>query len=84
MSTQVAEISEEDEREARTAWLLTLTVDQIAHFGTEDILDWLDARREQHIAGLRAACRTLRDLNARQAEAYTRLAAALHATEEPK
>ncbi|MEU2403366.1 hypothetical protein ABZ609_03435 [Streptomyces rubiginosohelvolus] len=83
MTTDDFEISGEDERAARTAWLLTLSADQIAHFGTGDILDWLDARREQHVSRLRAACRTLRHLNVRQAQAHARLAARTRAPEEP-
>ncbi|MER5675801.1 hypothetical protein ABT081_02535 [Streptomyces sp. NPDC002238] len=87
MSLQEVALGEDEnhEREARTARLLRLSADQIAHFSTETILAWLDAHREQRVARLRAACQTLRDLNARQARAYARLAAALaHTTEEPK
>lgn len=63
--------------EARTAWLLTLPPDRIARFDTETILDWLDARREQRTACLRAACQTLREESARRQRAYDRLITAL-------
>ncbi|WP_326592797.1 hypothetical protein [Streptomyces brevispora] len=83
MTEQAIELTEDDEHEARTGWLLNLSAGQIAHFSTQTILDWMDARREQRITQIRAACQTLRDLNRRQADGHARLLAALPTTEEP-
>ena len=72
-----------DEDEARSAWLLRLSIDQVARYDTGTICDWLDARREQHIARLRAACRTLRELCDLNERAHARIAAALTAVPAP-
>lgn len=69
--------TEEDERAARNAWLLSLSADQITHFGTETMLDWLDARREWRVARLRAACRNLRKQSKARERSHARLAALL-------
>lgn len=71
--------TDEDDTEARTAWLLSLSVDQIARFSNATICDWLDARREQRIAQLRAACQTLREVSEIRERAHARLVAALTA-----
>ena len=67
-----------DEHEARTARLLAIPPDQIAHYSVETILDWLDARREWRSARLREACRVLRDQLRKQERAHARIAAAVH------
>lgn len=69
--------ADEDEAKARTAWLLSLSVDQIARFDAGTICDWLDARNEQRCARLRAACQTLRELSGRRERAHARLVALL-------
>lgn len=77
MTDSTPELTEEEQEEARTAWLLRLSPEQAARFDAATILDWLDARREQRIAGLRAACQTLREESARRQQIYARLIAAL-------
>lgn len=67
----------DDEHEARTAWLLAISPDQIVHYGVETILDWLDARREWRSARLREACGVLRDQLRQQERAHARIAAAV-------
>jgi len=79
--TDQPETTPDDEAEARTAWLHSLTVDQITRFDTGTILDWLDARREQHIVRLRAACQLLREQITRSERAHERLAAAVSGVE---
>ncbi|CAM5391661.1 hypothetical protein STENM36S_06333 [Streptomyces tendae] len=69
--------TEDDERAARNAWLLSLSVNQITRFGTETMLDWLDARREWRVARLRAACRDLREQSEARERSHARLAALL-------
>lgn len=81
--TEYNTADEDAEREAQTTRLLRLSVDQIAHYSTATILDWMDARNEQRCASLRAACQRLRDLNSRQARAHARLAAALTTSPAP-
>ncbi|WP_460071120.1 hypothetical protein [Streptomyces sp. YKOK-I1] len=66
----------DDWEAARTERLLRIPADQIVHYGYGTILDWLDARREQHTARLRAACQTLRELNSLREHAHARLVAA--------
>lgn len=72
--------ADEAEIEARTAWLLRLSPDQIAHYSFETILDWLDARREQRVARLRTAVGELRTATDARAAAHERLARAVNAT----
>jgi len=69
----------DEDHQARTAWLLTITTDQIKHYSFETICDWLIARDDQCIARLRAACQILREQNDRQARAHARIVAALAA-----
>lgn len=73
------QLTEDDETEARTAWLLSLTVEQISRFDATTIYDWLAARNEQHCARLRAACQTLREQSARRQRALNRITAAVAA-----
>lgn len=69
--------ADEDWDAGRAERLLRIPAAEIVHYSYETILDWLDARREQRIACLRAACQTLREQNQRQERAHARLAAAL-------
>lgn len=68
---------------AHTAWLLRLGPDEIAHYSFGTILDWLDARREQHIARLRTAIGELRVATEATAAAHERLAALVTARTTP-
>lgn len=79
MSDQPAD----DETEAYTAWLLSLSADQIARHDRSTICDWLAARNEQRCAQLRAAVRALREQCVRRERAHARLAAALHIPASP-
>ncbi|MFD4596782.1 hypothetical protein ACFWPQ_01990 [Streptomyces sp. NPDC058464] len=71
----------DDEYEVRPDWLLSLSPEQIARYSFGTILDWLDARREQRIARLRAACWDLREQCSQRERAYARIAAAVAASE---
>lgn len=70
----------EDDQAARTAWLLSLSVDQISRFDRETICDWLIARHDQRMAMLRSACRELRKQCEIAERAHARIAAALTAS----
>ncbi len=76
----MADIPAEDEAEARTEWLLRLSVDQISRYDRETMCDWLIARNEQHCARLRAACQELRSAYADRSRALERLRAAVSAS----
>lgn len=69
--------------QARTARLLQISPEQITRYSAETILDWLDARREQRITRIRAACQVLREESARRQRAYSRLAAPAAARPRP-
>jgi hypothetical protein len=75
MTTPLSEV--EQEEAARTAWLLTLTGDQVVQYDRETIVDWLIARHDQRMERLRAACKALHDINAMNARAHARIRAAL-------
>lgn len=77
--TATADEAEADEAaaEARTAWLIRQSPDQIAHYSFGTILDWLDARSQQRIARLRKAVRELRAATDARAAAHERLARAI-------
>jgi hypothetical protein len=83
MTSQPLDLDAIDEEEARTARLLRLSVDQIAHYSFESICDWLIARNEQHCAQLRAACQSLRAASAQRQRAIENLRAAAPATARP-
>ncbi|MGY5048260.1 hypothetical protein ACWDE0_21910 [Streptomyces sp. 900105755] len=71
------EESEEEAWAARAERLRHIPPEQIVNYSFETICDWLDARREQHIVRLRAACRDLREQCRRSERAHARIAAAL-------
>jgi hypothetical protein len=57
--------------------LTDIPADQIVRYSPETVVEWLMARNEQHRAGLRAACHSLRaDVEARRS-AEKRLRAAV-------
>ncbi|MGA5598345.1 hypothetical protein ACPCSE_29345 [Streptomyces cellulosae] len=60
--------------EQRTAWLLSLSADQVTRYGTDTMCDWLAARHAQRTTRLRAACQTLREAHTATARAHARLA----------
>jgi hypothetical protein len=67
------------EEAARRARLLRISPDQITNYSYETILDWLDARREHHVARLRTLVGELRAASDDRAAAHERLARAVAA-----
>lgn len=78
--TATAPIEARCDDETRIDWLLAISADQITRYSDETIYDWLEARREQNCARLRAACRILRAQCHRSERAHARIAAAIEQT----